>query len=91
MKRKIQITVLSLCAALSLGAGMAFVSTDILSASAESTFADSLVMQKGASVRINDTENYKDNGIRFSANISNAEYNDVKKLNNAKFGMFIIC
>lgn len=52
--------------------------------------ATSLVMQNGASVRINKTESYEDNGIRFSANISNAEYETARLMNNAVFGMFIM-
>ena len=87
--KKLCISTLSIFATACLSLG--FVLTNDANASAETPqLASSLSMKYGASVRINSTESYEDNGIRFSATISEAEYEAVRLMDNAVFGMFIM-
>lgn len=93
--KTLKISTLSVCAVLCLGFGIAIGATeqparDISASAAATAYADSLIMQRGASVRINKTDDHTDNGIRFTANISDADYEYVCKLTNAQFGMFIM-
>ena len=87
--KKLCISILAVFATACLSLGIVLSPT--VKASAETPqLASSLTMKYGASVRINKTERYEDNGIRFSATISDAEYNVVRLMDNAVFGMFIM-
>ena len=87
--KKLCISILSVFATACLSLGI--ITLPKVNASAETPqLAQSLSMNYGASVRINKTESYEDNGIRFSATISEAEYNVARLMDNAVFGMFIM-
>ena len=87
--KKLCISILSVFATACLSLGI--IVFPKVNASAETPqLAQSLSMKYGASVRINKTDSYEDNGIRFSATISEAEYNVARLMDNAVFGMFIM-
>ena len=87
--KKLWISILSVFATVCLSLGIVF-SPNVKASAETPQLATSLSMKYGASVRINKTESYEDNGIRFSAVISEEEYEIVRLMDNAVFGMFIM-
>ena len=87
--KKLWISILSVFAMVCLSLGIVF-SPNVKASAETPQLATSLSMKYGASVRINKTESYEDNGIRFSAVISEEEYEIVRLMDNAVFGMFIM-
>jgi len=87
--KKLWISILSVFAVVCFSLGVIFAPNVKVTADTP-IFATSLSMKYGASVRINKTESYEDNGIRFSATISNEEYEVLRLMDNVVFGMFIM-
>ena len=87
--KKLCISILSVFSTVCLSFGIVFMS-NVKSSAETPQIATSLSMKYGASVRVNKTESYEDNGIRFSAVISEEEYEIVRLMDNAVFGMFIM-
>ncbi len=63
--KKLWISILSVFATVCLSLGIVF-SPNVKASAETPQLATSLSMKYGASVRINKTESYEDNGIRFS-------------------------
>ena len=93
-KKNILIVILSFLAMVFLALGMlgmpSYSAKKVKATSATNATVPTLTMGYGAAIRVNSTEDFSDNGLRFRATLSETEYQKALRRENVSFGMFIM-